>query len=300
MTDMAVFALVMVLFGVISFLPRPLAYFFCESLAAGVCVIDFRHRKTGLVNLEIAFPEKSLKWRKQILSKSYRQIGTHVVELSRLHRMSPEELRTRVRKRKSYTNYYQAINQGKGLIFLTAHLGCWELLSTGHSVHGYKLHALVRPLDNPCLDEWHTRARTRFGTGIIEKRNALKQMLPVLRRREEIGILLDQNVQEKDGVFVPLFGKPAATSAGLVAVAMKTKCPVITSFIMPDSRKGYYNIIMGEQLEFVDTGDRKQDLLTNTALCNRALEKAIRRYPEGWLWGHRRFKTQPDGSNPYL
>ncbi len=285
--------------GMISFLPRPIAYFICESLAVLFHFLDRRHCRIGMINLGIAFPEKSLRWRKTILRKSFRQIGTHVVELSRLHRMTPEQLRERVRHDETYKNYQEAVGRGMGLIFLTGHLGCWELLSTGHSNYGHNLHALVRPLDNPCLDEWHTKARTRFGTGIIEKRNALRQMLPILRNGGEIGILLDQNVQEKDGVYVPLFGKPASTSAGLAAIAMKRKCPVLPAFIMPDIKKGYYRIEMGPIIPFADSGDRKKDLISNTGLCNEALEKAIRKFPEGWLWGHRRFKTQPDGSNPY-
>ncbi len=286
-------------FKMISLLPRFAAYPLCEAAAALFCLVDSKHRKIGMVNLAIAFPEKSLKWRKKVLYNSFRQLGTHAVELSRLHKIDPVELKSRVRYNSSYQNYLEARKEGRGLIFLTAHLGCWELISTAHGAHGHRLHVLVRPLDNPCLDEWLSAGRSRFGTGIIQKQSALRQMMSLLRKSEEIGILLDQNVQEKDGVYVPLFGKPASTSAGLAAIVMKTRCPVISAFILPDRKKGHYIIQMSPLIEFVESGNKEEDLVANTAIYNQHLENAIREFPEGWLWGHRRFKTQPGGSDPY-
>lgn len=299
LTDRAVCWSAMLFFRFISFIPRCAAYPFCESLAALSCFFDRKHRRIGMINLGIAFPEKPVQWRKKVIYDSFRHLGTHAVELGRLHRMSPEELRSKVRYNESFEHYLKAKGEGRGLIFLTAHLGCWELISTAHGAHGYKLHVLVRPLDNPGLDEWLSAGRSRFGTGIIQKQNALRQMLSLLRNNEEIGILLDQNVQEKDGVYVPLFGKPASTSAGLAAIVMKTRCPVIAAFILPDGEKGKYVIQMSPPIKFEETGNREKDLINNTAVYNRYLEEAIRKFPEGWLWGHRRFKTQPDGSNPY-
>ena len=299
MTDKLVCLAARLVFRMISLLPRFAAYPLCETAAALFCLIDSRHRKIGMVNLGIAFPEKSLKWRKKVLYDSFRHLGTHAVELSRLHQIKPDELKSRVRYNSSFQHYIKAKEDGRGLIFLTAHLGCWELISTAHGAHGYRLHVLVRPLDNPCLDEWLSAGRSKFGTGIIQKQSALRQMLSLLRNNEEIGILLDQNVQEKDGVYVPLFGKAASTSAGLAAIVMKTKCPVIAAFILPDQKKGQYVIQMSPPIEFVESGNREEDLVANTAIYNQHLEDAIKKFPEGWLWGHRRFKTQPDGSNPY-
>lgn len=286
-------------FRFISFLPRFAAYALCESAASLICLIDRKHRRIGMVNLGIAFPEKSLKWRKKTLYNSFRQLGVHAVELSRLHQIGPDELKSRVRYNSSYKHYNKIKEEGRGLIFLTAHLGCWELISTAHGAHGHQLNVLVRPLDNPCLDDWLSAGRSRFGTGIIQKQSALRQMLSLLRNNQEVGILLDQNVQEKDGVYVPLFGRPASTSVGLAAIVMKTRCPVIAAFILPDRKKGQYVIQMSTPIEFVDSGNREKDLITNTSIYNQHLEEAIRKFPEGWLWGHRRFKTQADGSNPY-
>lgn len=297
--DRAVCFIVKLFFRMISWLPLFAAYPICETAGALVYLLDRKHRRIGLINLGIAFPEKDLKWKKRVLLRSFRQLGVHAVELSRLQRMDPEELRSKVRYDSSYRYYEQVKKEGRGLIFMTAHLGCWELISTAHGAHGHKLHVLVRPLDNPCLDEWLCNLRNRFGGGIIRKNSALRQMLSLLKMNEEVGILPDQNVQEKDGVYAPLFGKPASTSAGLAAIAMKTRSPVIAAFILPDRDKGKYVIRMSPPIEFMTRGNREEDVIENTAVYNRHLEKAIREFPEGWLWGHRRFKTQPDGSDPY-
>jgi len=300
LADRAVCLLVRTFSRIVSLIPRPVAYFLCETIASLVYLLDRKHRKIGMINLGIAFPAASQRWRRRILHQSFRQLGTHAVEMCRLHRMPPDELIRRVSYDQSFEYYLKAREENKGLIFLTAHLGCWELISTTHSANGYRLNVLVRPLDNPCLDQWMSEGRSRFGTGIIQKTNALRQMLSLLKDKQEIGILLDQNVQEKDGVYAPLFGRPASTSVGLAAIVMKTGCPVIAAFIMPGPRKGTFVINMSPPIRFLESGDRKKDLEVNTAAYNRHLEEAIRKYPQGWLWGHRRFKTQPGGGHPYV
>jgi len=286
-------------FRALSWVPIAISIPVCRSIASFIYFVDGKHRRIGMINLDIAFPEKSREWKKKILHQSFRQQGVHAVELSRLARLTPEQLRKKVSYDQSFRYYEKIKGEGRGLIFMTAHLGCWELISTAHGAHGNRLHVLVRPLDNPRLDQWLSSIRNRFGGGVINKNNALRQMLALLKKGEEVGILPDQNVQEKDGLYVPLFGRPASTSAGLAAIAQKTKSPVIPAFILPGDQSGTYVIRMHPPIEFTSTDDRKRDLEVNTAIYNQHLEKAIREYPEGWLWGHRRFKTQPDGSDPY-
>lgn len=291
--------LVRMLSGLISRTPLFISMPICRTIGSLVYLLDGKHRRIGMINLDIAFPDRSKAWKKKILHRSFRQQGTHAVELSRLARLTPEQLRQKVRYDQSYRYYEKIKEEGRGLIFMTAHLGCWELISTAHGAHGHRLHVLVRPLDNPQLDRWLSSIRNRFGGGVINKNNALRQMLVLLKKGEEVGILPDQNVQEKDGIYAPLFGRPACTSAGLAAIAMKTRSPVIPAFILPGAEKGAYVIKMSPPIEFISTGNREKDLAANTAVYNSHLEEAIKDYPEGWLWGHRRFKTQPDGTDPY-
>lgn len=288
-------------FGLIGHLPRTLAYTFCETLASLVYWLDFKHRRIGMVNLSLAFPETSASWKARILQESFRELGRHAVEISRLPRVSAAELRQRVDYEPGFglENYREARRKGRGVLFLTAHVSAWELLPAAHALFGHPLSFVVRPLDNPWLDRWTTRIRTRPGNQVIPKQQSLRRILRLLQQGQDVGLLIDQNVQEKDGVFVPLFGRPAATTASLAALALRTSAPVVPGFIRPGSRKGQYWIRFYPPLEAVRTGDEGRDLVENTAIYNRHIEQMVREFPHCWLWGHRRFRTQPDGTDPY-
>jgi len=287
--------------GILKTVPRAAAYWMAESAALLVYRLDRKHHRIGMINLSIAFPNRSQQWKEEILKRSFEQIGTHAVELSRLSGIAREEIKSRVSYETGYglDNYLEAKKLGKGVIFLTAHVGSWELLPLAHAVLGNPLSFIVRPLDNPFLDKWIRRSRNQFGNQSISKFGSVRRLLKILHDHEDIGILIDQNVQEKDGVFVPLFGKPACTTSSAAALALKTGAPVVAGFMLPTSDKDRYLIRFYPPVVVVKTGDRERDLIENTARFVELLEDVLRLYPHCWLWGHRRFRTQPDGSDPY-
>ena len=114
-----------------------------------------------------------------------------------------------------------------------------------------------------------------------------------------MGILFDQNVQEKDGVFVPLFGHPSYTAASPAALALRTKTPVVFAFLIPAKKKGDYLIRFYPPLVLDSSKDRASDIRKYTAIFNQYLEEVIREHPDCWLWGHRRFRAQVDGTDLY-
>ncbi len=299
--DSLIYALVRVFFTLIGVLPRFLAYPVCEGLAALVFLLDAKHRRIGMINLRIAFPERDEPWKKRILQQSFQQLGTHVVELSRLHRLTPEKVMRRVRyeKERGLENYLKARRQHQAVLFLTAHISAWELLPVAHALYGHPLSFVVRPLDNPFLDRWVTHLRTRSGNQVIAKQGSVRQILKVLKKGGDVGFLLDQNTQEKEGVYVPLFGHPASTNSSVAALSLKTSIPIVVGFIFPGHRRGHYIIRLYPPIEVVSSGDPQKDIRETMTLVNRQIEEVIREYPHCWLWGHRRFQTQPDGSDPY-
>lgn len=300
--DWIIYVLVRAMAGFFRLLPLFAAYPLAESIALLVYLLDRKHRRIGMINLAIAFPEKSPAWRKSVLRRSFLQIGDHAVELCRLGGISRSDIESRVCYEPGFglENYREAKKQGKGVIFLTAHVGAWELLPLAHAVLGHPLSFIVRPLDNRFLDAWGSRLRNQYGNRSVSKFGSIRKLLKILQDREDIGILIDQNVQEKNGVFVSLFGKPACTTIAPAALALKTGAPVVAGFILPDRRKGRYRIRFYPPLQVSSSGDRERDIEENTARFVQFLEDVIRRYPHCWLWGHRRFRTQPDGSDPYL
>jgi KDO2-lipid IV(A) lauroyltransferase len=300
--NLLVFLLLRSLVAVVGWIPVALAYRICETCALLVYLLDRKHRRIGMINLTLAFPERDQKWRRKVLRASFEQLGDHFVEICRLQRSDARQIRERVvyEPGRGLENYEAARAQGKGVIFLTAHVSAWELLPVAHSVRSAPLSFIVRPLDNPRLDRWLSEIRHRFGNEVIVKEGSLRRIIKLLNEGRDVGILMDQNVQEKDGVFVPLFGREACTASGPAVLALKTGARVVPGFLIPADRKGHYYIRFDPAIEIQVSGDRQADVVNNTAVFNRYIEAVIREYPHCWLWGHRRFRTRKEGPDPYL
>jgi len=186
-----------------------------------------------------------------------------------------------------------ALDRGRGALVLTGHFGNWEMMSAAMSLKLPGRTAVVaRPLDYEPAERLLRRLRTRFGTEVIPKNMGLRRMLRALHENRAVGVLLDQNVDWYDGVFVPFLGREACTNKGLALVALKTGAPVIPVFSVrqPDGR---LRVLFGEEVPVIRSGDRTVDVEENTARFTRVIESYIRRYPDHWFWFHRRWKTRP-------
>ena len=187
----------------------------------------------------------------------------------------------------------EALARGKGCFFLTGHFGNWELMSAATTLRFQTSGiAVARPADFAPVEELLMRLRTRFGTEIIPKKKAMKKLLMGTRKNKAMGILLDQNVDWYEGVFVPFLGQPACTNKGLALIAMKTGAPVIPVFSarQPDGR---YRVVFEKEVDLIRSGSKLSDTEENTALFNRIINKHIYWYPEQWFWFHKRWKTKP-------
>ncbi|RPJ50019.1 MAG: hypothetical protein EHM23_35795 [Acidobacteria bacterium] len=299
--DWLVYILVRGFFLLLAILPRWLARRFCWLLADLVYLLDAKHRRIGLINLALAFPDRDLHWRQRVLRDSFRQQGDQAVELSHLKSLGTGDSGRLIpyEPGRGIENYLQARAQGRGVIFVTAHISAWEILPAAHAAHGYPLSFVVRPLDNPWLDRWLERLRSERGNRAIGKEVAVRRAFRILKEGGDVGFLIDQNIQAKEGVFVPFLGQPACTTASVAALALKTGAPVLPGFIYPSSGAARYAIRFYSPIQVTPSGDEAQDLVRYTAEFNTYVEAMIREFPHCWLWGHRRFAAQPDGSNPY-
>jgi len=189
--------------------------------------------------------------------------------------------------------FSDALAKGKGCFILTGHFGNWELMSAAITLRfqtdGI---AVARPVDFAPAEDLLLRLRTRYGTEIVPKKKAMKKLLMGVRDNKTMGILLDQNVDWYEGVFVPFMGEAACTNKGLALIAMKTGAPVIPVFSarQPDGR---YRVVFEKEVDLVRTGSKLSDVEENTALFNRIINKYIYWYPEQWFWFHKRWKTRP-------
>ncbi len=176
---------------------------------------------------------------------------------------------------------------------MTAHFGNWEwMAATFPLLVGVPCHVVMRPLDNKFLDKLVDSLRTWTGNKTIPKRKAMARMLRLLQNGEIIGVLLDQNVDWHEGVFVNFFGELACTNLGLASLALRTGTPVLPAFNIRE-KNGRYRVIIEPEISLISTGDKNLDILQNTQVFNQIIEKYIRAYPDQWLWLHRRWKTRP-------
>jgi Kdo2-lipid IVA lauroyltransferase/acyltransferase len=275
-------------------LPRPLARAVGISLGQLVLLLHFRLRQVGMHNLAMAMPEKSRRERARILRGVFTSLGRQLAEACLFPRYTKENA-SKVVVYDGFENYDRAVARGKGVLFLTAHFGGWELSAFTHSLHGHWMHVVMRPMDNPYLDELIRRYRTMHGNTTVAKDDFVRGLLAAMKAGEVVGILMDTNMTPPQGVFVDFFGIPACTASGLARIALRTDAAVVPTFTLWDPALGKYRLRFDPAVNLIRTGNDDADITANTALFTKIIEEYVRRYPEQWLWVHRRWKTRPEG-----
>ncbi len=278
-------------------LPRPVARGLAMSVTLLAYLLVGRFRRVARRNLELALPELNAGERRRIAHGVFRNLGRMLAEFAHFPRYTFDNV-GKVIAFDGFENYAEALRRGRGVLFLTGHLGAWELGAFAQSVYGYPLHVVIRALDNPSLNALVNARRTLAGNYIIEKRDFLRGILEALKKNEAVGILMDQNSSEQEGVFVDFFGRAACTATGFAKIALRTGAAVVPAFAFWDPQRGHYRLRFDPPLDLVRTGDSKHDVAANTQLFTRVLEEHIRRLPDQWLWIHRRWKTRPPGEPP--
>ena len=297
MLDRLQYAPLAVLVRLVGVLPRSVARGFGILLGQLTYYFYPRLRRVGHRNLEIAFPQKSARERRKILRGVYTSLGRLLAEFC-LFPYYTLRNSSRVAVYQGFENFEAAERRGLGVLLLTAHFGGWEVGSFFHSLQGHPIRIVVRPLDNPYVDSLVTSYRTMHGNTTVGKQDFARGLLHAMRKNETVGVLMDTNMTPPQGVFVPFFGIAACTASGIARVALHTGAAVVPAFTIWDPELRKYRVQFDPALELVNTGDHDADAITNTALFNRVLEGYIRKYPDQWLWVHRRWKTRPPGEGP--
>jgi len=282
---------------ILGILPRSLSRAFAIAIAQAVYLLHVRLRRVGMRNLALAFPEKTDAERARILRGEFTSLGRQLAEVCQF----PKYKLSNVEQVVAYDgleNYEQAYARGKGVLFLTAHFGAWELSAFAHSLHGHWLHVVMRPMDNPYLDRLIQSYRTMYGNKTVAKDDFVRGLLAAMKCGETVGILMDTNMTPPQGVFVDFFGIPACTASGLARIALRTDAAVVPGFTIWDDSLRKYRLRFDPAVELIRTGDQESDLIANTQKFTKVIEDYVRKYPEQWLWVHRRWKTRPEGQPP--
>ena len=251
-----------------------------------------RSRNRIRAHLEIAFPELNQQQRNALVRGCARHFGSMLAEVAWLWYARPQDVEN-LCTLEGVENFFEALKGGRGVIFPTGHCGTWELLSARLPIAGVPLTTAARQLDDPRLDRLVTALRSRFGTEIILRGPAAgKKMIQALAGNRVAALLIDQDIRDVPGVFVPFFGQPAWTPSGGAMLAVRKGCPVVPGFIhrRPD---GTHEAQIHPPLPVPTDGSLEDCVEELTAAATAVIERQVRAHPEQWVWMHRRWRTRP-------
>jgi Kdo2-lipid IVA lauroyltransferase/acyltransferase len=285
------------LLGAIGALPLETSIRFGKAVGRFLARRFPKLKKTALRNLEIAFPEMPSQERARIAEGTFESLGRHLGFVSHFRKFKLESVRDLVDVvGKEY--FDEAHATGRGILFFTGHFGSWEVFNLLPPAFGYGMNILVRRIDNPLVENFVDKMRTRFGSVTLDKTKAARQMFRALENGELLGILADLNVQEKEGVFVDFFGVPASTTVSIAKLAIKTNAVVLPAFAVWEESKNKYVVYLEPPVEYAAGDNSPENIRELTQNITATVEKYVRRYPEQWLWIHKRWNTRPPGEKP--
>jgi KDO2-lipid IV(A) lauroyltransferase len=258
-----------------------------------------RLRFVGFRNLQLALPELSQREHERILRGTFKSLGRQMGLFSHLSRLSAEKVREIVDVEGIEYCGSKAMEK-RGKFFYTAHFGGWELSQIIVAAYGFPMNVVARRVDNPLVENLVEKARTALGSRTIDKKTSARTMFRLLENGEFIGILVDLNTQEHEGVFVDFFGLPSSTTTGLAKLALRTDAAVLPAFAIWQKDKKRYLLKICEPLEIPAGNDANENIRILTQAMTAKIEEFVRAYPDQWMWIHKRWNTRPpDAPNLY-
>ena len=256
--------------------------------------------RRGVVERQIAaaFPGLAEADVRRIALGAYENLGRSSIEAAILPRLGPNAVLDKFEGADDYDIVEEARSKGRGLIFVTGHLGNWELAGAYVAARGVPLDAIARRMKNPLFDRYLTETRSQIGMHVVHDSEAVRRTPRSLREGRAVAFLSDQGVLGLASTFVPFFGRPAKTPRGPAVFALRLDVPVVFGAAVRQP-SGKYRLVF-ERVAVEDTGDRDRDVDAIVARYTAALERWVRRYPEQYFWHHRRWRRQPPDTPPEL
>ena len=253
------------------------------------CILRPR-REIAMANLARVFGDRFDRWeRARIVNFSVRNMAKTMLELLKVPWMSEEELRDFAPVR-GVEHLRRAAEGEGGAIVVTGHFGNWEVLAASIARLGYDLSVIARDANDQDTANIINRSREMAGEQVLP-RESVRQMLRTLREGKLIGILPDQHT-ERGGVWLPFMGHPACTATGPATLAHRTGATIVPGFARR-TESDHLDVYFLPPIDLPDTGDREEDIRRGTEMVNEVLGEQISRYPEQWVWMHRRWREPP-------
>lgn len=277
--------------AVVRRLPRRLVLALGRGLGRVWGALDARHLRVAADNLRQAFPDWDERRVQATARAVYAHFGAVILDLCWMAGRPAEELLA-LADLDGVEHLQNARAAGRGVVSPSGHLGNWEIQAAASVPKVGNVAMIARPLDNPALDRRLNELRTSTGNTVIYKQKALAQVMQTIRSGGIVAILIDQNMQAKDGIFVRFFGRPACTTTVAAALALKTGCAIVPVRCLLQ-KNGRYRMVYGPPVDWPRTGRKDEDVAALTQHLTSIIEGWVRESPEQWLWLHRRWKTQP-------
>ncbi len=255
--------------------------------------------RRGVVTRHLAacFPERTGAERAALARATYEHLGRVGVESILMSRLGPESLHEMLESIDGQETLEWARAKGKGLILVAGHLGNWELLGAFLAAIGVPVAAVAKRQLNPLSDAFVNRTRRRLGIEVVYDDEAVRRLPRLLRDGYAIGLLSDQ-AGLGAATYVPFFGRPARTPRGAAVFALRFGAPLL--YVLAARQPNGRFVLHVEEVEVTRTGDLEADVDATTARFTTVIERWVRRYPDQYLWAHRRWKRQPPDTPPEL
>lgn len=253
---------------------------------------DAKHRRIAEVNLDFAFDGAiSEAQKKEIILCSYENLLKNLVGVVTNLEASAEDILGKC-EYEGVDIVEKLVKEGKKIVFATAHYGNWEILGKALTVRtGVKMVAVGRELDSKAMNKIITASRESFGTEVISKHGAMRKLVKALKEDKTVGILVDQNTAEDEGVLVNFFGKEARQTPVLSVLARRFDAAIVPIFC---EYSGFdrYKLTFYEPIYCPVTQDIDADILACTQAQSDAIETQVRKNPNIWFWFHKRWKNR--------
>jgi KDO2-lipid IV(A) lauroyltransferase len=272
-------------------LPRNAGLFLFGSVAAGAFLFPNREKTRTIEHLHLIY---GATWSRRKIAKTartvYRELGKNLFDAIYLSRAGERQFDMIVRC-DDLAGLKKAYDLGRGVVAITAHTGCFEMLLHFVARRGFNCFAIGRRMFDPRLEALVRSIRSGKGISYMGRDEGTLKIVRNLRQGKVFGVLIDQDIRV-EGVYADFLGRPANTPSGPMKIAMKFNIPVVvvTTARQPDNT---HQVYIHGPLDLAATGDFEKDLIQNIITANDLIGKTIERFPEQWVWMHRRWKRQP-------
>ena len=273
--------------SIVRMLPMRLVLATGTLLGRAFYMLDRPHRRLAVSNLQAAFPLRSPGECRAIARGMFSHFGRLLMVLLKFSSMDRQRMLAQV-EFEGEERVAAAHAEGKGVLLFTGHFGFWEINALVHALTMKPMAVLARPLDNPLLHDLLERMRRSTGNAVIYRRGAIRRVLRALSENQAVAILIDQHIHSTDAVYVDFFNRPAATTSALAALALRTGAPVVPVFALP-LQGGRFRMVYEHPVD-PPRADDPDAVREFTQRCTDVLEMYVRRYPDLWLWMHRRWR----------